>query len=201
MAALERSTQEVMETLGEDYDRCHMALIDCINAGKKDKKGSVTADYEFFARQLIRAAFAYIEAVTFSVKAHSAWQCMERNLPIEPEERYFATDVEFEISEKGEVVGRSARISLIRNVRFAILLHERVWITPNRFDPSIGWWSNFKKAVRIRDRLTHPKLPGDLDVSPDELITVMEAKRGFEDYLSQSKRKRRIGRSLGKGNK
>jgi hypothetical protein len=120
MAARERSTQEVMETLGEDYDRCHKALVDCIDAGKKDKNGNVTADYEFFARQLIRAAFAYIEAVTFSVKAHSAWQCMERNLPIEPEERYFATDIEFEISEKGEVVERSARISLPRNVRFAL---------------------------------------------------------------------------------
>ena len=194
MSARDRSTQEVMKTLGEDYDRCHKALIDCIDAGKRDKKGNVTADYEFYARQLIRAAFAYIEAVTFSVKAHSAWQCMERNLSIEPEERYFATDVEFEINDKGEVVERSARISLSRNVRFALMLHERVWITPIKFDPSVGWWSNFKQAVRIRDRLTHPKMPGDLDVSPDELITVLKAKRGFEEYLSQSKRKRRRGR-------
>ena len=180
--------------MGEDYDRCHKALIDCIDAGEKDKHGNVTADYEFFARQLIRAAFAYVEAVTFSVKAHSAWQCMERNFPIEPVERYFATDVEFEINEKGQVVERSARISLARNVRFAIMLHERVWITSSKFDPSVGWWSSFREAVRIRDRLTHPKKPGDLDVSPDELLTVITAKGGFEEYLSQSKRKRRIRR-------
>ena len=109
-------------------------------------------------------------------------------------ERYFATDVEFEINEKGQVVERSARISLARNVRFAIMLHERVWITSSKFDPSVGWWSSFREAVRIRDRLTHPKKPGDLDVSPDELLTVITAKGGFEEYLSQSKRKRRIRR-------
>lgn len=188
----ERTTQEVMETLGEDYDRCHKAIVQCIDEGEKDEDGNVVADYEFFARQLIRAAFAYIEAVTFSVKAHSAGQCMERGLNISPEERYFATDVEFELNEKGEVVERNARISLARNVRFAIMLKERVWQVPKKFDPSVEWWSCFKAAIRIRDRLTHPKLPGDLDVTPEELLTVMKAKRGFEEYLSQGKRKRRM---------
>lgn len=187
----ERTTQEVMDALGEDYDRCYSALIQCIDEGERDADGNVVADYEFFARQLIRAAFAYIEAVTFSLKVHSAGQCLERGFDISPEERYFATDVEFELNEKGEVVERPAKISLARNVRFAFMLKERVWVVPKKFDPSVEWWSCFKKAIRIRDRLTHPKLPGDLDVSPDELLTVIKAKRGFEEYLSQAKRKRR----------
>lgn len=200
----ERTTQEVMQTLGEDYDLCHKALVKCIDDGEKVADGNVVADYEFFARQLIRAAFAYIEAVTFSVKAHSAGQCMERGFDISPEERYFATDVEFELNEKGEVVERNARISLARNVRFACMLNERVWLVPKKFDPSVEWWSCFKMAIRIRDRLTHPKLPGDLDVTGDELLTVIKAKRGFEDYLSQRKRKRRtkkLQRSEGKHRK
>lgn len=180
-----------METLGEDYDRSHAALIRCIDEGERDLLGNVDADYEFFARQLIRAAFAYIEAVTFSLKVHSAGQCLERGFDISPEERYFATDIEFDLNDKGEVVEKAARISLAKNVRFAIMLMERVWQLQKKFDPSVEWRSCFKKAIRIRDRLTHPKLPGDLDISPDELLTVIKAKRGFEEYLSQAKRKRR----------
>lgn len=65
----ERTTQEVINTLGNDCDRCHDALIASIDNGKVDEHGNADAEYEFHARQLIRAIFAYIEAVTFSMRA------------------------------------------------------------------------------------------------------------------------------------
>ena len=97
----ERTTQEVMEVLGEDCDRCHAELIAAFDNGEVSKDGSVQADYEFHARQLIRAVFAYIEAVTFSVKAWSAGRCMEEGIDITPQERYFATDTEYELNDRG----------------------------------------------------------------------------------------------------
>jgi hypothetical protein len=80
----ERTTQEVIHLLGEDVERCHGALLAAIDAGERDADGNVDADYEFHARQLIRAVFAYIEATTFSVKASSAWKCMEEDIDIPP---------------------------------------------------------------------------------------------------------------------
>jgi hypothetical protein len=91
----ERSTQELIETLGDDFDRCYNAILASFDEGEIDAEGNLDADYEFHARQLIRATFAYIEALTFSVKASSAWKCMENGIDITPQERYFATDTEY----------------------------------------------------------------------------------------------------------
>src|SRR3989338_10915097 len=118
----ERTTQEVIELLGQDCERCHTELLASIDAGEIDADGNVDADYEFHARQLVRAFFAYIEALTFSVKASSAWRCMEEEIDITPQERYFATDMEYEINDRGDVVETTAKISLARNIRFALAL-------------------------------------------------------------------------------
>jgi len=48
------------------------------------------------------------------------------------------------------------------------------------FDASIEWWSCLRAAIRVRDRLTHPQLPGDLDVSGDDIVRALKAKKGFE---------------------
>ncbi|MER2538398.1 MAG: hypothetical protein ABTQ26_04055 [Azonexus sp.] len=179
----ERTTKEVIELLGQDCERCHEALIAAIDAGETDGDGSVDADYEFYARQFIRAVFAYIEATTFSVKASSAWRCMEKDIGISPQERYFATDTEYELNDRGEVVEALAKISLARNIRFALALNRKAHKVAEPFDPSVEWWSCLKEAIRVRDRLTHPKWPRDLDVSGDEVVKVLKALRGFEQEL------------------
>jgi hypothetical protein len=179
----ERTTQELMEVLGRDCDRCHAALMAAIDAGEVDADGNVDADYEFHARQLIRAIFAYIEATTFSVKAWSARRCMEEGIEITPQERYFATDTEYELNDHGEVVEAVAKVSLARNIRFALALNRKAHKVPEPFDASVEWWSCLKEAIRIRDRLTHPKMPEDLDVSGDDIVKVLKAKKGFEDEV------------------
>lgn len=176
----ERTTREVIELLGEDCDRCHTQLLESTDNGEVDKDGSVEADYEFHARQLIRAIFAYIEAVTFSVKAWSAKQCMEHDIEITPQERYFATDTEYELNDRGEIVETTARISLARNIRFALSINRKALGNCEPFDASVEWWSCLKEAIRIRDRLTHPKMPPDLDVSGEDIVKALKAKVGFE---------------------
>lgn len=179
----ERTTREVLEELGEDCQRCHAALVACIDAGEVEADGSVTADYEFYARQLVRAIFAYIEATTFSVKAWSAGYCMDNGIEISPQERYFATDTEYEINDRGEVVEGIAKLSLARNIRFALALRRKAHGIAEPFDASVDWWCCLREAIRVRDRLTHPKLPGDLDLTGDDIVKVLRAKDGFEDEL------------------
>lgn len=179
----EATTSEVIELLGDDCDRSHAALIAVIDTGKTNANGYVESDYAFHARQLIRAIFAYIEAVTFSVKAASAWRCMEEKIDISPQERYFSVDTEYEISDRGEVVETTAKISLAKNIRFALSLNRKAHKVTEPFDPSVEWWNCMREAIKIRDRLTHPRWPKDLDVSGDEALTVLKAKRGFEEEL------------------
>lgn len=68
----ERTTAELIDTLGEDVDRCFRGMDGSFKRGKKNPDGSIEAKYEYHARQLIRAVFAFIEAVTFSMKLRAA---------------------------------------------------------------------------------------------------------------------------------
>lgn len=179
----ERTTRELIEALGEDYDRCYREILKSFDEGTIDANGNLDADYEFHARQLVRAVFAYVEGVTFSVKASAAWKCMQDGVEITPQERFIAAEVEYRINDKGEVVERPAQIALTRNIRFAFALTEKAHRVSAQFDPSIEWWSCLRGAMKVRNRLTHPRMPEDLDISPDELIMTIKAKNGFDELL------------------
>jgi hypothetical protein len=179
MNTAERTTSELIEALGNDIDRSHRELIESIDAGERTDNGDVYADYEYHARQLVRAIFAFIEAVTFSMKAKAAEYCLRKKRYIPDAERFLAVDIEMVLSDKGEIVERPAHIRLADNIRFAFALQEKVFGITKRFDPSIEWWSCLKSSIKVRDRLTHPKLPGDIEVSGDEIVTALKAYEGF----------------------
>lgn len=179
----ERTTSEVIQTLSDDCDHCFEELKAVIDAGECDESGMIDADYEYKARQFIRAVFAFIEATTFSAKAASAMRCIENDIDIEPQERYFAIDTEYELNERGEVVETTAKISLAKNIRFALALNRKAHNIAEPFNASVEWWSCLKDAIKVRDRLTHPKWPSDLDISGEDILKVVIAKSGFEKEL------------------
>jgi hypothetical protein len=179
----ERTTSDLIETLGDDIYRCHGELLESIDNGDIDENGYVDAEYEYHARQLIRAIFAFIEAVTFSVKVSSVVYCLEHNRDITDAERFFAADIEHVLTEKGEITERTAHIRLTDNIRFAFALQEKAAGVTKKFDPSIEWWSCLKSSIKVRDRLTHPKFPGDVDVSGSEIVAALKAYEGFKKQV------------------
>jgi len=181
----DRTTEELINTLGDDVDRCHKALVEAIDDGTVEEDGGIVADYQFYARQFVRAVFSYIEGITFSVKVSAAHFCMENGVNISAQERFFAVDVDHALDDKGEVIEQRAMLRLATNVRFAFMLTERAHGIEKLFDPSIEWWSCFKKSIKVRDRLMHPKMPEDIDISGDEIIAVLKAYSGFNDLLME----------------
>jgi hypothetical protein len=180
----ERTTQELIEKLGDDVDRCHAGLIQCIDAGDTASDGTVTADYEYHARQLIRAILAYVEGVTFSVKVSAVARCLKSGIEVSDHERYLAVEIDGQLDDKGNVVERPARLRLVGNVRFAFRLLEKATRGAFRFNPSSEWWASLRKTIAVRDRLTHPRFPQDIDVSGEEIVGALKAKAGFEEALS-----------------
>jgi hypothetical protein len=178
------STELLIRTLGEDVQRCHKGLLDAIDEGSIDDEGNVEAD-AFHARQLIRAVFAYIEAITFSVKIKAASKCLRDSMEISAPERYIAAEIGYDLNDKGEIVDCPAHLRLAANIRFAFSLYERAHDLPPEFDASSEWWSCLRESIRVRDRLMHPKMPRDLEVSGDEIVKALRAKTGFEDLLQR----------------
>ncbi len=176
----ERTTGELIVTLGDDIDRCFRELDCSFEDGEWHADGTVDADYEYHARQLIRAVFAFIEAVTFSVKVKAAEYCLEHGRDISDAERFFACDLEYALKDTGEVYERAAHIKLTDNIRFAFALQEKALGITQKFDANVEWWACLKSSIKVRDRLTHPKLPEHVDVSGDEIIKALKAYNGFK---------------------
>jgi len=112
---------------------------------------------------------------------------MEEGIDISPQERYFAVDTQYEINDRGKIVETKAKIPLSRNIRFAIVLNRKASKVTEPFDASVEWWSCMKESIRVRDRLTHPRWPADLDVSGDEIVKLLKARDGFEEELLKHK--------------
>ena len=84
---------------------------------------------------------------------------------------------------------KQAKTTLKANIRFSFDLCDQckthtpiVWRGPE--------WDNFSDAIKIRDRLMHPKLQGDmespLDVSSAELIIIHKARNWFSSLLAKT---------------
>ncbi len=109
---------------------------------------------------------------------------IETGIEVSDHERYLVVEVDSDLNDKGEVVERPARLRLASNVRFAFRLLERATGGSFRIDPSSDWWSSLRRTIAVRDRLTHPRFPEDIDVSGEEIVTALKAKVGFEKTLS-----------------
>lgn len=182
----DRTTGEVLTTLDSDYLKCYQHVIRQLNVAEKNEDGDIIAvDTDFESRQMVRAAFAYVEGATFVLKTAAVFDAEERGIELTPQQQHFIFDVDFDLSENGDVIQKSSKISLAKNIRFAFAVYAESNEVENTLDPGAKWWSLLKESIRVRDRLTHPRYPSDLDVSPDEIIAMIEAKSGFDAALHE----------------
>ncbi|OXY83511.1 hypothetical protein [Oceanimonas doudoroffii] len=181
----ERGTGELILTLGEDFQRCYTNVLKDIEEGEKQEDGTTLADHEFNARQLVRAGFAYIEGVSFSLKVAAIDDAIDNGIELTQAEIDLAFEVSHQLNDKGEIVAVSAHINLTKNIKFAFNLYSKAHQLNKAFHAGGAWWGDFKKAIKIRDRLMHPRSPEDLDIEPSEVITVISAVRGFEALLTE----------------
>lgn len=177
----ERTLNDLIDVLEKDVGRCHDNLRDAIDAHKADLELSIGIGFE--SRQLIRAIFAYLEGLTFAIKIRAVQHSIEKQDPVSQAEHDFALEIDHQITDRGEIAERPAPINFSRNIRFAFRLYERVFDHKPRFDADAHWWDCLQKSVKVRDRLTHPRNPDDLDVSPNEVMEAFEARDGFRDVI------------------
>jgi hypothetical protein len=176
----DRSTGEVIEVLGDDIDRCFEAVMKCIKEGKKLDDGctELLPDYDFHARQFIRSVFAFLEGAAFVVRVWAAAH-LDRLNRIEQDELLTALEMRSDLDGTGQVVTTKAKIPMSRMLKFTFALLDRLHEGPPKLDTSQEWWSCLQSSMRVRDRIMHPKLPSDLDVSVEEVVSASKAEVGF----------------------
>ena len=195
----------------------------------KHLDGLEKEDSQFWRRGFVRATFAYIEGLIFSIKVESlimhqviqfdrARQEMDltgvtsfedfakafsehvakafTGAGFSPYELLFLAEVAVDLDEKGQIKARRSKISLEKNLVFAFRIYAQACEIQYKLNKSNQGWQDLKKAIKVRDRLMHPKRVQDLTVSDEELQTVMRAytwvlqcQQDINEIIDNSKRK------------
>jgi hypothetical protein len=136
-------------------------------------------------RAYVRAVFALVEGVSFgfrqiALKAPLADYCLTQGeLAVMNEESYGLKD-------NGEVSISSRFLKVQAGTRFTFAICKRVYEIQTEINYGDSGWDSFIKAIKIRDRLMHPKSVECLDVTDDELGIVSDALKWFLDAVKNT---------------
>lgn len=173
---------EVVRETGELFDVLGVDIVESENRlARKDS--------EVERRNRVRATFALFEG-SIAVMKRMCLHAAEIGLDNVTEgelallrERVYALD-------KGHVVVKPHFIELKQNVRFTLRMVARRQKTDASPDYSGVGWQAFRDAIKIRNRITHPRSPADCRVSNEDLATVRSAQSWFHEAVTTVFRRR-----------
>lgn len=122
-------------------------------------------------RGFVRSVFAFVESILFALKQ----EILRGGQKFTRQEFAMLQEEAYELTENGEARIKTAKITVKSNLKFTFKAWSKATGTKCMLDLSDEGWRNFQAAIRVRDRLMHPKRPKDLDVSDDEVKCAISA--------------------------
>jgi hypothetical protein len=144
-----------------------------------------TNDIPSSRRALVRAAFAQIEGWTFNTKRIALQLNGMFSDELSEAEKFLLKDQSFELDDKGDLRQMKAKLRLSQNVRFAFRAVYHTLAQGDSLKVDGSGWESFRKSIKVRDRLTHPKEVSELEVTDEELKSVQIALIWFGDASLQ----------------
>jgi hypothetical protein len=122
-------------------------------------------------RAYVRAVYAYVEGMIWLYKQN--FLHFDRVLfSLSAAEHNALNDIEFAVKENGKISQRSAKISLLTNLRFVFAIYKEYIDKGLHLDTDGDDFAAFKDGINIRDQITHPKEFRHLDITVDEVEKV-----------------------------
>jgi len=162
------SLVKLINILARDADECESAVV---------STGSSLAK-----RNFVRALFAWIEAISYLMRQHVLKELRKEELTEESIPKLLAaSERSYRVDEKGDVVELPLRTKTSNSLLFSLRTFAEVVAFP--VTVGTGNWRAYTRALKIRDRITHPKSPDDLELTEADLEAVREAKGMIIAYL------------------
>lgn len=139
-------------------------------------------DSQFHRRTYIRTAFSYIEGNIFRMKqsALAVGKILKHNNLFSNAEVSILEERCYELDDKGKAIDIKAKLQLVKNLRFAFVAFAKATSAAFELPVNSAGWEAFKKTIKVRDRLMHPKQIADLSITDEELRT---AKLAFDWFM------------------
>jgi len=145
----------------------------------------VSEDSQFNRRVYIRALFAYFEGFSFFMR-RNAEELLSIRATIRKSIDY---DTLFLLQEKvphitsgGKVRHREHKVPFADHFAFTLRTHfSALEIEEDPFKDS--GWPLFQKALAVRDRITHPKLASDVEITNEDLAICESGLSWFKNVV------------------
>jgi hypothetical protein len=159
------------------------ALSDDVDRAAKEMD---SGDDPYLRRNYVRTVFAMIEGTIYLLKqilieADSSKQAQSVG-KLSTGELALLGEKTFNVTDKGEVRDQPKYLSTAANLRFTMKCIEKVFkhkVDLNDADA----WKNLENAVVVRNRITHPKKLGDLEVSKTEAEQAKRVSQWFTKFV------------------
>lgn len=158
---------DVFSKLAREMDAVAKPYLD-----EKHRTSYPVSDYSDTDRRLIvRSIFSFIEGMIFQLKQVSLIAAAEKTRPLLPEEIAMAKEEDYELDESGVIKSVKAKLRFKGNFRFAFKLFVKSNALDQKYMPDLGGheWAKLANALKIRDRITHPKSASDLTITDEEI--------------------------------
>lgn len=141
---------------------------------------------QFAKRAYIRSSFAYIEGTVWLLKQACIGAADNTDRRVFSHAEYaLLNDEGYDLKNNGEPSVQPKFLRLPDNVKFTDRAVAKFFGSQPQLDGGSSAWNNFIEAIRIRNRITHPKNMRDYEVIDKEIEVCRAATHWFNDIVSK----------------
>ncbi len=161
-----------VKIIAQDADDCEKALK--LN------------DTQFWRRMWIRAYFSWVEAYCFLLRRFVLKMRFNKRVikPSDIAEFAALSELKYSVTSKGESITEPANTRTVDYIGFSIMSCSRLYGLGFSIDPGGKDRKCLVDAVRVRDRITHPKGIKDVHITDADMKIVDEFRNWFSGYLA-----------------
>ena len=134
----------------------------------------------FWSRTFIRTTISLIEAELFILKQEILTYCEENSIQLNPELLLLLNNKKYEINSNGQIKERLLQVRLKDDIKFSFSQIGNIKGHKLCKDFEDSGWSKVVSTILVRNRLTHPKMAEDINVSKQE---VNDCKHAFKWFI------------------
>jgi hypothetical protein len=163
-------------------------LLEMVDALGEDVRESASLsrinDSQFTRRIYIRSVFALIEGNIFQMKRVIIDAYDKGKIKLTSAEEAIVKEETCDLS-KGKPRVQTKFLPILENVRFTIPCFARAFGGNYEPEYSNQGWQYFQKAIKICNRITHPKEKKELIISDDEITCIEKARDWFNNTIEE----------------
>lgn len=134
---------------------------------------------QFWRRTIVRTLFSNVECITYYHKKLSLYVSEISEVNFTNAEASLLNEISYSLNDKGEAKDEKAKLRTVDNLLFSARMFAKSLKMNFELDKSKPEWGYLVMALKIRDRLTHPKGQKDLIVTDKDMPIIISASQWF----------------------